>query len=50
MRSIVSLECTVCKRKNYQTTRNKKNHQDKYEMKKFCAHCRAHTKHKESKS
>jgi len=49
MRSIVTLECTVCKNKNYQTTRNKKSHQDKYELKKFCSHCRAHTKHKESK-
>jgi large subunit ribosomal protein L33 len=49
MRSIVAIECTQCKSKNYQTTRNKKNHQDRYELKKFCRHCRAHTKHKETK-
>jgi len=49
MREIISLECTVCKNRNYTTTKNKKLHQEKLEIKKFCRFCRKHTPHKEIK-
>jgi large subunit ribosomal protein L33 len=49
MRSIIGLECTVCKNKNYSTTKNKTRTPDKLELKKFCPACRKHTPHKESK-
>ncbi|MBI4708441.1 MAG: 50S ribosomal protein L33 [Candidatus Omnitrophica bacterium] len=49
MRETITLECTVCKNRNYTTTRNKKKHQDRLEIKKFCKTCRKHTPHKEIK-
>jgi large subunit ribosomal protein L33 len=49
MRSIVTLACTECKRRNYSTMKNKKNTPDKLEFKKFCRFCHKHTVHKESK-
>ncbi len=48
-RSIISLECTVCKERNYSTTKNKRKSQDKLELSKFCPRCRKHTAHKEGK-
>jgi large subunit ribosomal protein L33 len=49
IREIISLVCEQCKRKNYTTTKNKKLHTDKMQLKKFCNACRKHTTHKESK-
>jgi large subunit ribosomal protein L33 len=49
MRDIVSLACTECKRKNYTTTKNKKNTPDKLQFNKYCKFCRTHTPHKETK-
>ncbi len=49
MREIITLECTVCKNRNYTTTKNKKLHQEKLEIKKFCKFDRKHTPHKEIK-
>ncbi|MBZ4688701.1 MAG: large subunit ribosomal protein [Clostridia bacterium] len=49
MRIGITLECTECKRRNYRTTKNKKNNPDRIEMKKYCPNCRTHTMHKETK-
>ncbi|MDD5692440.1 MAG: 50S ribosomal protein L33 [Candidatus Omnitrophica bacterium] len=50
MRETITLECTVCKNRNYTTTKNKKLHQDRLELKKFCNRsCHKHTPHKEIK-
>ncbi|MCM8771155.1 MAG: 50S ribosomal protein L33 [Candidatus Omnitrophica bacterium] len=49
MREIITLECTICKNRNYNTTKNKKKHTDKLEIKKYCKFCRKHTLHKEIK-
>ncbi|MCI1209131.1 MAG: 50S ribosomal protein L33 [Treponema sp.] len=46
---IVALQCTECKRKNYTTTKNRKNIQGKLELKKYCPFDRKHTLHKETK-
>lgn len=50
MRSLVTLQCIKCKRKNYSTNKNKRNNQDKLEIKKYCKWDRKHTLHKEIKS
>ena len=32
----ITLACTECKQRNYNTTKNKKNNPDRLEMKKYC--------------
>jgi large subunit ribosomal protein L33 len=49
MRDIITLACSDCKRRNYNSTRNKKKTTDKLEQKKYCPSCRVHTLHKETK-
>ena len=49
MRDIISLACTSCLRLNYSTTKNRRTHPDRMEIKKFCKWCRKHYVHKESK-
>jgi large subunit ribosomal protein L33 len=49
MRDIVTLACGTCKRRNYTTKKNKKNTPNKLEFKKYCAFCKVHTPHKETK-
>ena len=36
-------------RKNYNTTKNKKNNPDRLELKKYCRFCKKHTVHRETK-
>ncbi|MFO8033373.1 MAG: 50S ribosomal protein L33 [Desulfohalobiaceae bacterium] len=49
MRVKVQMRCEQCKRKNYATTKNKKNTTGKLELKKYCSSCGTHVSHKESK-
>ena len=49
MRVKVTLACSECKQRNYDTTKNKKNDPDRLEMKKYCRFCRKHTLHRETK-
>lgn len=49
MRTLVTLACTECKRRNYTTTKNKANMHDRMEIKKYCPWCRHHTLHKETR-
>ncbi|MBI4039388.1 50S ribosomal protein L33 [Candidatus Daviesbacteria bacterium] len=49
-RVIINLECTVCKSRNYVTSKNPTNTKDKITLKKFCSKCRKQTEHKETKS
>lgn len=49
MRNAVTLACTECKSRNYQTNKNKKNDPDRIEFNKYCKFCRKHTLHKETK-
>jgi large subunit ribosomal protein L33 len=48
-RIIFSLECQTCKRRNYSTTKNKRTTPEKVKLKKYCAFCRSHSEHKETK-
>ena len=49
MREIIDLACTICKKRNYSTMKNKKNDPDRLERNKFCKFCRKHNAHKEVK-
>ena len=44
----IALFCTVCKNRNYITTRNKINTPEKVKLKKFCKHCKKANEHKET--
>jgi large subunit ribosomal protein L33 len=48
-RDLVILECTACKHRNYTTTKNKRNHPERVEYKKYCPFCNQHTVHKETR-
>ncbi len=48
-RELAIMECTVCHRRNYTTTRNKKNQPQRLELLKYCPHDRKRTPHKEVK-
>ncbi len=50
MREIITLACEKCKRKNYTTTKDKKKHPEKMQVKKYCRFDREHTVHKEVKN
>jgi len=49
MRTKITLACTECKQRNYNTTKDKKTHPDRMETKKYCRFCKTHTMHKETK-
>ena len=45
----ITLACTECKQRNYNMTKEKKNHPERLETKKYCKFCKRHTMHKETK-
>ena len=45
----ITLACTECKQRNYNMTKEKKNHPERMETKKYCRFCKKHTMHKETK-
>lgn len=49
MRVKITLACTECKQRNYNTMKNKKNDPDRLEMKKYCRFCHKETLHRETK-
>ena len=49
MRTRITLACTECKQRNYNTTKDKKAHPDRMEVSKYCRFCKKHTTHKETK-
>lgn len=48
-REKIILECTECKTRGYNTTKNKANDPDRLELKKYCNTCKKTTTHKETK-
>ena len=48
-REYVTLECSVCHKETYTTSKNKKNTPDKMHLNKYCASCKKHTDFKEKK-
>ena len=49
VRTRITLACTECKQRNYNTTKDKKTHPERMETKKYCKFCKSHTLHKETK-
>lgn len=49
MRDLVKLVCTECGNENYHTSKNKKLHPERMEVKKYCPKSRTYTLHKEKK-
>lgn len=49
MRTRITLACSECKQRNYNTMKNKKNDTGRLEMNKHCPFCKKHTLHKETK-
>ena len=49
MRVKITLACTECKQRNYNTMKEKKLHPERMETKKYCRFCKRHTLHKETK-
>jgi len=49
MRINIQLACTECKRRNYVSTKNKKNTTGRIELKKYCPWDKKHTMHRETK-
>ena len=49
MRTLVTLACTECKRRNYTTNKNKANTPDRMELKKYNPILKRMTVHKEIK-
>jgi len=49
VRVIVTLACSECKQRNYNTTKDKRKHPDRLELSKYCRFCRKHTVHRETK-
>ncbi|GCL70953.1 MULTISPECIES: 50S ribosomal protein L33 [Paenibacillus] len=49
MRVIVTLACTECGDRNYTTTKNKKTHPDRLELKKYCPRLNKVTLHRETR-
>ena len=45
-RENITLECTECKRRNYMTSKNKRNNTDRLEIVKYCKFCKKRTTHK----
>jgi large subunit ribosomal protein L33 len=49
MQENITFQCAECDRRNYTSTKNKRNVTDRLELKKYCKWCRHHTLHKEIK-
>ena len=45
----VTLACETCKRRNYQTTKSKRNTPDRLAIRKYCKWCKTHTPHRETR-
>lgn len=49
VRPKITLACVDCKERNYITRKNRRNHPDRLEMKKFCPRDGRHTVHRETR-
>jgi len=48
-RERITLACSECKQRNYNTKKNKMHTPEKLELNKFCKFCNKHTIHRETK-
>ncbi|HXG41365.1 MAG: 50S ribosomal protein L33 [Dehalococcoidia bacterium] len=48
-RIVIHLACTECRRRNYTTSKNRRNDPDRLELRKYCPRCRRHVAHREAR-
>jgi len=49
VRPKITMACTVCKNRNYVTSKNRRNDPDRIALHKFCRKCGKHTEHRETR-
>jgi large subunit ribosomal protein L33 len=49
VRDKITLACNECKRRNYMSTKSKRNTPDRLEVRKYCRWCGGHTAHRETR-
>ncbi len=49
VRIAVTLACTECKHRNYQTNKSKRNDPERLELSKHCRWCKCHRPHRETR-
>ncbi|SMF42146.1 50S ribosomal protein L33 [Paenibacillus barengoltzii] len=49
MRAVITLACTECGDRNYTTTKNKKTHPERLELRKYSPRLRKYTIHRETR-
>lgn len=49
IRIAVTMACTDCKERNYETKKSKRNTPDRIELRKFCPRCGKQTLHRETR-
>jgi len=49
VRDAITLACTECRHRNYQSSKSKRNTPDRVELKKYCRWCGRHTAHRETR-
>ncbi len=49
MRVRITLACSECKQRNYDTMKNKKNDPDRLTLQKYCRFCKKSTEHRETR-
>ncbi|MCB0217361.1 MAG: 50S ribosomal protein L33 [Caldilineae bacterium] len=49
VRTVITLECTECRERNYTSEKNRRNDPSRLELKKYCSRCRTHQLHRETK-
>ena len=45
----ITLACTECRERNYQTMKSKRNTPDRIELSKYCSRCGRHVPHRETR-
>jgi len=49
VRTVITLECTECRERNYTSEKNRRNDPGRLEINKYCPRCRVHRSHRETK-
>jgi large subunit ribosomal protein L33 len=46
-RVLITLQCTDCRERNYNSSKNRRSDPQRLEFHKYCSRCRNHTTHRE---
>ena len=48
-RGLITLQCTDCRERTYNSSKNRRNDTQRLERRKFCPRCRSHQLHRETR-